>query len=51
MNNHQKSAFYQLGNFLNLALTLPGQGLIKPPIWQKLNCANHPHLCKGLLLM
>ncbi|SMM99191.1 hypothetical protein SPONN_333 [uncultured Candidatus Thioglobus sp.] len=48
MNNHQKSTFHQLGNFLNPALSLLGQGLSKSPIWQKLNFANHPYLCKGL---
>ncbi|WP_138146554.1 hypothetical protein [Bathymodiolus heckerae thiotrophic gill symbiont] len=50
MNNHQKSTFHPLGDFLNPALALLGQGLIKSPIWQKLNFANHPYLCKGLLL-
>ncbi|CAC9458180.1 hypothetical protein [uncultured Gammaproteobacteria bacterium] len=48
MNNHQKSTFHPLGDFLNPALVLLGQGLIKSPIWQKLNFANHPYLCKGL---
>ncbi|WP_171004255.1 hypothetical protein [Bathymodiolus heckerae thiotrophic gill symbiont] len=50
MNNHQKSTFHPLGDFLNPALALLGQGLIKSPIWQKLNFANHPYLCKGLYL-
>ncbi len=58
MNNHKKSTFHLLGNFLNPALTLPedccvaptllGQSLIKPPIRQKLNFDNHPYLCKDL---
>ncbi|SFV87788.1 hypothetical protein MNB_SUP05-SYMBIONT-5-31 [hydrothermal vent metagenome] len=55
MNNHQKSSFYPLGNFLNPALALLGLGLRKSPIWQKLNFANHSYLsareathCKGL---
>jgi hypothetical protein len=48
MNNHQKSTFYLLGNFLNLALTLLGLGLRKSPVEQKLNFANHPYLCKDL---
>ncbi|WP_138146780.1 hypothetical protein [Bathymodiolus heckerae thiotrophic gill symbiont] len=48
MNNHQKSTFYPLGNFLNPALALLGQGLRKSPIRKKLNFANHPYLCKGL---
>jgi hypothetical protein len=48
MNNHQKSTFYPLGNFLNPALSLLGQGLRKLPSGQKLNFANHPYLCKGL---
>ncbi|WP_138145611.1 hypothetical protein [Bathymodiolus heckerae thiotrophic gill symbiont] len=51
MNNHQKSTFHPLGNFLNPALALLGQGLRKSPIWQKLNFANHPYLCKGLLVL
>jgi hypothetical protein len=50
MNNHQKSTFHPLGDFLNPALALLGQGLRKSPIWQKLNFANHPYLCKGLML-
>ncbi|WP_171004326.1 hypothetical protein [Bathymodiolus heckerae thiotrophic gill symbiont] len=50
MNNHQKSTFHPLGDFLNPALVLLGQGLRKSPIWQKLNFANHPYLCKGLLV-
>ncbi|SMN11951.1 LptA, protein essential for LPS transport across the periplasm [uncultured Candidatus Thioglobus sp.] len=45
----QVCAVHQLGNFLNSALSLLGQSLRKLPIWQKLNFANHPYLCKGLL--
>ncbi|SMN17419.1 Mobile element protein [uncultured Candidatus Thioglobus sp.] len=48
MNNHQKSTFHLLGDFLNPALALLGQGLRKSPICQKLNFANHPYLCEGL---
>ncbi|CAB5502812.1 hypothetical protein THERMOT_1684 [Bathymodiolus thermophilus thioautotrophic gill symbiont] len=48
MNNHQESSFYPLGNFLNPALALLGQGLRKLPSGQKLNFSNHPYLCKGL---
>ncbi len=48
MNNHQKSTFHSLGNFLNPALVLLGLGLRKLPIEQKLNFANHSYLCKGL---
>ncbi|WP_202762644.1 hypothetical protein [Bathymodiolus thermophilus thioautotrophic gill symbiont] len=51
MNNHQESSFHPLGNFLNPALALLGQGLRKSPSGQKLNFANHPYLCKGLLLI
>ncbi|WP_202752512.1 JDVT-CTERM domain-containing protein [Bathymodiolus thermophilus thioautotrophic gill symbiont] len=36
--------------FLNPALALLGQGLRKSPIGQKLNFANHPYLCKGLIM-
>ena len=50
MNNHQKSIFHQLDNFLNPALTLLGLGLRKSPIRQKLNFANYSYLCKGLKL-
>jgi hypothetical protein len=45
-NNHQKPTFHPLGNFLNPALALLGQGLKKSPIRQKLDFANHPYLCK-----
>jgi hypothetical protein len=34
-----------LGDFLNPALALLGQGLNKSPIGQKLDFANHPYLC------
>jgi hypothetical protein len=40
-----------LGDFLNPALALLGQGLKKSPIGQKLDFANHSYLCKGLLLI
>jgi hypothetical protein len=39
-----------VGDFLNPALALLGQGLKKSPIGQKLDFANHPYLCKGLIL-
>jgi hypothetical protein len=48
-NNHQNPSFHPLGDFLNPALALLGQGLKKSPIGQKLDFANHPYLCKGLL--
>ena len=44
MNNHQKPTFHPLGNFLNIALALLGQGLSKSPIRQKFNLANHTYL-------
>jgi hypothetical protein len=47
-NNHHKPTFHPLGDFLNPALALLGQGLKKSPIGQKLDFANHPYLCKGL---
>ncbi|VVH58906.1 hypothetical protein BSPCLSOX_447 [uncultured Gammaproteobacteria bacterium] len=47
-SNHQKPTFHPLGDFLNPALALLGQGLKKLPIGQKLDFANHPYLCKGL---
>ncbi|VVM24466.1 hypothetical protein BSPWISOXPB_7998 [uncultured Gammaproteobacteria bacterium] len=50
-NNHQKPTFHPLGDFLNPALALLGQGLKKSPIGQKLDFANHPYLCKGLLML
>jgi hypothetical protein len=34
-NNHQKPTFHPLGDFLNPALALLGQGLKKSPIGQK----------------
>jgi hypothetical protein len=39
-NNHQKPTFHPLGDFLNPALALLGQGLKKSPIGQKLDFAN-----------
>jgi hypothetical protein len=45
---HQKPTFHPLGDFLNPALALLGQGLKKSPIGQKLDFANHPYLCKSL---
>jgi hypothetical protein len=50
-NNHQKPTFLPLGDFLNPALVLLGQGLKKSPIGQKLDFANHPYLCKGLTVL
>ena len=50
-NNHQKPTFHPLGDFLNPALALLGQGLKKSPIGQKLDFTNHPYLCKGLILL
>ncbi|VVM19588.1 hypothetical protein BSPWISOXPB_10285 [uncultured Gammaproteobacteria bacterium] len=44
----RKPTFHPLGDFLNPALALLGQGLKKSPIGQKLDFANHPYLCKGL---
>jgi hypothetical protein len=46
--NLQKPTFHPLGDFLNPALALLGQGLKKSPIGQKLDFANRPYLCKGL---
>jgi hypothetical protein len=43
----QASFGYPLGNFLNPALALLGQGLKKSPSRQKLDFANHLYLCKG----
>jgi hypothetical protein len=40
-NNRQKPTFHPLGDFLNPALALLGQGLKKSPIGQKLDFANH----------
>jgi hypothetical protein len=42
-------SIHPLGDFLNPALALLEQGLKKSPIGQKLDFANHPYLCKGLL--
>ncbi|CAC9484840.1 hypothetical protein [uncultured Gammaproteobacteria bacterium] len=46
-SNHQKPTFHPLGDFLNPALALLGQGLKKSPIGQKLGFSNHPYLYKG----
>jgi hypothetical protein len=46
-----KPTFHPLGDFLNPALALLGQGLKKSPIGQKLDFTNHPYLCKGLSLL
>jgi hypothetical protein len=43
-NNHQKPTFHPLGDFLNPALALLGQGLKKSPIGQKLDFASHSYL-------
>jgi hypothetical protein len=37
------STFHPLGDFLNPALALLGQGLKKSPIGQKLDFVNHPY--------
>jgi hypothetical protein len=50
-NNHQKPTFHPLGDFLNPALALLGQGLKKSPIGQKLDFVNHSYLCKGLVVI
>jgi hypothetical protein len=39
-NKHQKPTFHPLGDFLNPALALLGQGLKKSPIGKKLDFAN-----------
>ncbi len=49
MNNHQKPTFHPLGDFLNPALALLGQGLKKSPIRQKLDFGDYSYLCKDLL--
>jgi hypothetical protein len=41
-NNHQKPTFHPLGDFLNPALALLGQGLKKSPIGQKLEYQYQP---------
>jgi hypothetical protein len=38
-----QATFHPLGDFLNSALALLGQGLKKSPIGQKLDFANHPY--------
>ncbi|CAB9544779.1 hypothetical protein [uncultured Gammaproteobacteria bacterium] len=51
MNNHQKSTFYQLGNFFKPSLSLARTEFKKIPSSQKLNSVNHSYLCKGLYLI
>jgi hypothetical protein len=41
VGNHQKPTFHPLGDFLNPALALLGQGLKKSPIGQKLDFASY----------
>jgi hypothetical protein len=43
------SVFVMFFIFKNPALAMLGQGLKKSPIGQKLDFANHPYLCKGLI--
>jgi hypothetical protein len=40
-NNHQKPTFHSLGDFLNPALALLGQGLKKSPIGQVTTYKTH----------
>jgi hypothetical protein len=45
-----KPTFHPLGDFLNPALALLGQGLKKSPIGQKLDFANDSYLAQKITL-
>ena len=50
MNNHQNAIFHQFENFLKTPLALLGVDLKNSKINKICHFANHPYLCKGLLL-
>uniref|UniRef100_UPI0034DF3975 hypothetical protein n=1 Tax=Candidatus Thiodubiliella endoseptemdiera TaxID=2738886 RepID=UPI0034DF3975 len=50
MNNHQNAIFHQITNFLKTPLALLGVDLKNFQFNKICHFANHPYLCKGLLL-
>ncbi len=50
MNNHQNAIFHQITNFLKTPLALLGVDLKNFQFNKICHFANHPYLCKGLIL-
>ncbi len=50
MNNHQNAIFHQITNFLKTPLALLGVDLKNFQFNKICHFANHPYLCKGLLM-
>ncbi|NYT28429.1 MAG: hypothetical protein H0A76_11515 [Candidatus Thiodubiliella endoseptemdiera] len=50
MNNHQNTIFHQITNFLKTPLALLGVDLKNFQFNKICHFANHPYLCKGLLM-
>ncbi len=51
MNNHQNAIFHQITNFLKTPLALLGVDLKNFQFNKICHFANHPYLCKGLILL
>ncbi|WP_369177238.1 hypothetical protein [Candidatus Thiodubiliella endoseptemdiera] len=51
MNNHQNAIFHQITNFLKTPLALLGVDLKNFQFNKICHFANHPYLCKGLLVI
>ncbi len=51
MNNHQNAIFHQITNFLKTPLALLGVDLKKFQFNKICHFANHPYLCKGLMVL
>ncbi|NYT27754.1 MAG: hypothetical protein H0A76_07555 [Candidatus Thiodubiliella endoseptemdiera] len=51
MNNHQNAIFHQITNFLKTPLALLGVDLKNFQFNKICHFANHPYLCKGLLIL
>ncbi len=51
MNNHQNAIFHQITNFLKTPLALLGVDLKNFQFNKICHFANHPYLCKGLLML
>ncbi len=51
MNNHQNAIFHQITNFLKTPLALLGVDLKNFQFNKICHFANHPYLCKGLILI
>ncbi len=50
MNNHQNAIFHQITNFLKTPLALLGVDLKNFQFNKICHFANHPYLCKGLIM-